>query len=53
MSMASGIPRKHAHSLQRRYTNLHSKIERGDEEEATQAYILVRRGDDDEVNKVI
>ena len=35
------------------HTNLHSKIERGDEEEATEAYILVRRGDDDEVNKVI
>ena len=34
-------------------TDLHSKIERGDKEEATQAYILVRRGDDDEVNKVI
>jgi hypothetical protein len=34
-------------------TELHSKIERGDEEEATEAYILVRRGDDDKVNKVI
>ena len=34
-------------------TNLHSKIERGDEKEATQTYILVRRGTDDEVNKVI
>ena len=34
-------------------TNLDSKIERGDEEEATEAYILVRRGDDDEGNKVI
>ena len=32
---------------------LHSKIERGDEEETTEAYILVRRGDDDEGNKVI
>ena len=35
------------------HTNLHSKIERGDKEEATEAYILVRRGADDEVNKVI
>ena len=35
------------------YTNLDSKIERGDEEEATEAYILVRRGDDDEDNEVI
>ncbi|OPY66025.1 MAG: hypothetical protein A4E62_02578 [Syntrophorhabdus sp. PtaU1.Bin002] len=39
------------------YTNLHSKIAPkgypGDKEEATEAYILVRRGDDDEVNKVI
>ena len=33
-------------------TNSDSKIERGDEEEATEAYILVRRGDDDEVNEV-
>jgi hypothetical protein len=32
---------------------LHSKIERGDKEEATQAYNIVRRGADDEVNKVI
>jgi len=36
-----------------RHTNLHSKIERGDKEEATEAYISVRRGDDDEGNKVI
>ncbi len=34
-------------------TSLHSNRERGDEEEATEAYILVRRGADDEVNKVI
>jgi len=34
-------------------TNLDSKIERGTKEEATEAYILVRRGDDDEGNKVI
>ena len=34
-------------------TNSDSKIERGDEEEATEAYILVRRGDDDEGNEVI
>jgi hypothetical protein len=33
-------------------TNSDSKIELGDEEEATEAYILVRRGDDDEVNEV-
>jgi hypothetical protein len=32
---------------------LDSEIERGEEEEATEAYILVRRGDDDEINKVI
>jgi len=51
--MVSGIPRKHAQPLQRRYTNLDSKIERGDNEEATEACILVRRGVDDEVNKVI
>ncbi|OPY65069.1 MAG: hypothetical protein A4E63_03147 [Syntrophorhabdus sp. PtaU1.Bin050] len=41
----------------RTYTNLHSKIApRGypdDEEEATETYILVRRGDDDEGNKVV
>ena len=35
------------------HTELHSKIERGDEEEATEAYILVRRGDDDEGNEAI
>jgi hypothetical protein len=35
------------------HTNSDSKIERGDDEEATEAYILVRRGDDDEVNEVI
>jgi hypothetical protein len=34
-------------------TNLDSKIERGTKEEATKAYILVCRGDDDEGNKVI
>jgi hypothetical protein len=34
-------------------TNLDSKIERGAKEEATEAYILVSRGDDDEGNKVI
>jgi hypothetical protein len=34
-------------------TNLDSKIERGDEEEATETYVLVRRGNDDEDNKVI
>ena len=34
-------------------TNLDSKIERGEEEEATEAYISVRRGDDDEGNEVI
>jgi hypothetical protein len=34
-------------------TNSDSKIERGDKEEATEAYISVRRGDDDEVNNVI
>jgi hypothetical protein len=34
-------------------TELHSKIERGDEEEATEAYILVRRVDDDEGNEAI
>ena len=34
------------------HTNSDSRIERGDEEEATEAYILVRRGDDDEVNEV-
>ncbi|OPY68400.1 MAG: hypothetical protein A4E63_01996 [Syntrophorhabdus sp. PtaU1.Bin050] len=34
-------------------TNLDSKIERGDKEEATEAYISVRRGDDDEGNKVV
>jgi hypothetical protein len=33
-------------------TNSDSKIERGYEEEATEAYILVRRGDDNEVNEV-
>jgi hypothetical protein len=35
------------------HTNLDSKIERGAEEEATEAYILVRRVDYDEGNKVI
>jgi hypothetical protein len=34
------------------YTNSDSRIERGGEDEATEAYSLVRRGDDDEVNKV-
>jgi hypothetical protein len=34
-------------------TNLDSKIERGDEEETVEAYILVRRRGDDEGNKVI
>jgi len=34
-------------------TGLHSKIERGDEEEAPEAYISVRRGDDDEGNEAI
>ena len=34
-------------------TILDSKIERGDEKEAMEAYILVRRRDDDEGNKVI
>jgi hypothetical protein len=34
------------------HTNSDSKIERGDEEETTEAYILVRRRDDDEVNEV-
>jgi len=51
--MVSSFPRKHAHSLQRRYTNLDSEIERGDKEDATEAYILVRRGADDKGNKVI
>ncbi len=35
------------------YTELHSNGEPGAEEEATEAYIFVRRGADDEVNKVI
>jgi hypothetical protein len=35
------------------HTELHSKIERGEEEEATEAYILVRRVDDDEGNEAI
>jgi hypothetical protein len=35
------------------YTELHSKIEQGDKEEAPEAYILVRRGDDDEGNEAI
>ena len=35
------------------YTELHSKIELGDEEEAMEAYILVRRVDDDEGNEAI
>jgi uncharacterized protein len=34
------------------HTNSDSKIDLGDEEETTEAYILVRRGDDDEVNEV-
>ena len=34
-------------------TNLDSEIERGDQEEAMEANILVRRRDDDEGNKVI
>jgi hypothetical protein len=34
-------------------TNLDSKIERGSKEEATEAYIIVRRRDDDDGNKVI
>jgi hypothetical protein len=34
------------------HTNSDSKIELCDEEEATEAYSLVRRGDDDEVNEV-
>jgi hypothetical protein len=34
-------------------TNLDSKIERGDKEEATKAYTSVRRGTDDDVNKAI
>jgi hypothetical protein len=34
------------------HINSDSKIERGDEEEATEAYILVRRGDDNDVNEV-
>ena len=33
-------------------TNLHSNIERG-EEEVTEAYISIRRGTDNEGNKVI
>jgi hypothetical protein len=41
-----------AHTL-KIYTNLDSKIERGDEEEMMEAYFLVRRRDDDEGNKVI
>ena len=33
--------------------NLDSKIERGNEEEMMEAYILVRRRDDDDGDKVI
>jgi hypothetical protein len=37
----------------RRYTNLNSKIERGDKEEVPEAYIVVGRGANDEGNRVI
>jgi precorrin-2/cobalt-factor-2 C20-methyltransferase len=44
--------RKGSSREERAHTNLDSKIERGDKEEATEANILVRRGDDNEVNEV-
>jgi len=41
----------HGGIYRKAYTNSDSKIKRGDKEEATEAYILVRRGDDDEGNE--
>ena len=50
---APAEPLPNIFEISKDYTDLDSEIERGEEEEATEAYILVRRGDDDEVNKVI
>jgi len=40
----NGIMVMNSATILRFYTRLHSKADRGDDEESTQAYVLVRRG---------
>jgi hypothetical protein len=44
-------PDGYNHYLPNFYTDLQSKVYRGGEEEATQSYITIRRGADDDANK--